>query len=134
MTTKLAVTAIVTIAALAVAIGARTGISQPKNGSAAPGKQSHCEWLANLLTEASTVKVGDTRSSLLEVFTTEGGLSTREQRTYVLRKCSLIKVDVEFRPVSNQQLDTNDRPSFTESGDDVIVKISRPYIAWPVDD
>jgi hypothetical protein len=37
-----------------------------------------------------------TRSDLLKVFATEGGLSWSTQRTYVYRQCPYIKVDVKF--------------------------------------
>jgi hypothetical protein len=43
-----------------------------------------------------TIKTGMTRSTLLTVFTTEGGLSTVSHRTYVSRECPYFKVDVEF--------------------------------------
>jgi hypothetical protein len=67
-----------------------------------------------------TIKVGMTRTDLLKVFTEEGGLSSRESRTYGYRECRYFKVDVEFRSV--------ERPGGDEFGRDVIVKISRPYV------
>jgi hypothetical protein len=98
------------------------------------GTQERCNWLADLLVEAETVKVGVTRSSLLKAFTTEGGLSTGLRRTYVLRRCHIVKVDVEFDPTGRPALDAEGRVTLIESGDDVIVKISRPYLAWGVAD
>jgi hypothetical protein len=41
-------------------------------------------------------QVGMTLADLINVFTTEGGLSTTSQRTYVYRQCPYIKVDVKF--------------------------------------
>jgi hypothetical protein len=98
------------------------------------GTQEQCNWLADLLVEAETVKVGVTRASLLKVFTTEGGLSTGLRRTYVLRRCHIVKVDVEFDPTGRQVADAEGRATLIESDDDVIVKISRPYLAWGVAD
>jgi len=65
-----------------------------------------------------------TREDLLKVFTTEGGLSTRRQRTYVLKQCRYIKVDVEFAPVGKAET------AFDESPNDTIVKISNPYLQF----
>src|SRR4051812_37389439 len=62
-------------------------------------QQDQTKWIADSLIEMKTIKVGMTRSDLLKVFDTEGGLSTGLNRTYVYRKCPLIKVDVEFQPI-----------------------------------
>jgi hypothetical protein len=55
--------------------------------------QEHTEWIAAPLSEMRRIKVGMTRSDLMTVFRTEGGLSTTSHRTYVYRQCSYIKVD-----------------------------------------
>jgi hypothetical protein len=80
----------------------------------------HTEWIAGVLKATQSIKVGMTRSDLLKVFTTEGGLSWSTQRTYVYRQCPYIKVDVKFAASSN----TEELPK------DKIVEISRPYLAW----
>jgi hypothetical protein len=64
------------------------------------------------------------RSDLIKVFTTEGGLSTTTQRTYVYRQCPYIKVDVKFAASSRDE----------EVPTDKIVEISRPYLAFSVGD
>ena len=84
----------------------------------------HTEWIAGVLKVAQGIKVGMTRSDLLKVFTTEGGLSWSSQRTYVYRQCPYIKVDVKFAASSNVE----------ELPKDKIVEISRPYLAWSVMD
>jgi hypothetical protein len=77
-----------------------------------------------VLNATRTIKVGMTRSDLMKVFTTEGGLSATSQRTYVYRQCPYIKVDVKFAASSrNEELPT-----------DRIVEISRPYLDWSVAD
>jgi hypothetical protein len=58
----------------------------------------------------------------MEIFTTEGGLYTREQRTFVLKECRYIKVNVVFSP------------SRYEEADDRIVTISEPYLGYGVMD
>lgn len=86
--------------------------------------QKHSEWVAKSLKEMQAVKAGMTRADLLKVFAEEGGLSTREWRTYVYHECPYIKVNVRFEPVA----DGGSR----ESPDDKIVEISKPYLDWSV--
>jgi len=81
-----------------------------------------------------TVKVGMTRADLLKVFTTEGGLSSGLNRTYVYRQCPLIKVDVEFEPVGRPARDGEGRVTLIEANEDVIKKVSKPYLEWGVTD
>src|SRR6266513_3414081 len=52
----------------------------------------HTQWVGNVLAWIATIKLGMTRSDLLRVFTTEGGLSTRTHRTYVLKQFRLSKL------------------------------------------
>jgi len=82
--------------------------------------EKQTEWIAGVLKAAQSVQVGMSRSDLLKVFTTEGGISTPSQRTYVYRECPYIKVDVKFAAASRSEEFSNDR----------IVKISRPYLAF----
>ena len=52
-----------------------------------------------------TIKLGDTRKSLLRIFTPEGGLSTGLQRTYVSQDRPLFKVDVKFHAIGRPERD-----------------------------
>jgi hypothetical protein len=54
------------------------------------------KYISDILTECKKITPGMTRADLLKVFTTEGGISTATHRTFVHRRCSIIKVDVEF--------------------------------------
>jgi hypothetical protein len=103
---------------------------QPPSGQAA----SHTEWIARSLGEIQRIAVGKTRGDLLEVFTTEGGLFTGLSRTYVYRECPNIKVDVEFQAVGRPARNADGRVTLDESPDDIIAKISRPYLAWSIGD
>lgn len=60
---------------------------------------AHLAWVAEVLKRMQTIKPGMTRKTLLRVFTTEGGLSTGLQRTFVSRDCPYFKIDVEFQAV-----------------------------------
>jgi len=87
--------------------------------------------ISEAIRDVSTVQVGMKRRDLLRVFTVEGGISTRLQRTYVYRRCPYVKVDVEFEEVAR---DAEGRVPLPESDEDVIKRISRPYLAWSVFD
>jgi hypothetical protein len=85
------------------------------------------KWLTKVLTEIQKIQPGMTRKDLLTMFRTEGGLSSRLRRTYVLTECPSIKVDVIFRAAKNEV-------GFTERPEDVIESISKPYLGFGVAD
>lgn len=132
--------------AFALVIGSQVPTAQ--TGPAAQQTEaSHLEWLESVMHQMETIKPGMARAELLTVFTTEGGLSSRERRTFVSRQCRYCKVDVSFELVGQP----NGRPSycipveglppcdptvpiFTESDQDRIVTISRPYLQLTVMD
>jgi len=75
-----------------------------------------------------TIKTGMTRKELLTVFTTEGGLATPLEQTYVSQECPYFKVHVEFQAVGRPSRDEEGRVTLVEDDDDVIVKLSVPYL------
>ena len=91
-------------------------------------------WIADALLEIETVKAGMTRGQLLVQFATEGGVFSGLRRTYVYRRCPTIKVDVEFEAVGRPSRDAEGRVTMVESDQDLIIKISRPYLAPSVID
>jgi hypothetical protein len=97
--------------------------------------QSHIAWVVDALIRMQTIKPSMTRSDLLKVFTTEGGLSTRLHRTFVSRDCPYFKVDVEFE-ADPQTLARDARVPVIDDEDarDIIVKISKPYMAFSTTD
>lgn len=90
--------------------------------------------IVEALREISTIEVGMTRRELSVLFGTEGGLSTALRRTYVYRRCPYIKVDVEFEPVGRPTRDSEGRVTLREADEDIIARVSRPYLAWSVMD
>jgi hypothetical protein len=94
--------------------------------------KDHTAWVAESLKRMQTIKPGMTRTDLLKVFTTEGGLSTGLQRTFVSPDCPYFKVDVEFEAVGRPGRDANGRVTLVEGSQDIIVKISRPYLAFSI--
>jgi hypothetical protein len=117
-----------------VAIACSSCGKGPRAATQGTCPQQHCEWVAQALQRMSTVKPGMTRKDLLAVFTTEGGLSTGLQRTYGSRDCPFFKVDVVFEAVGRPSWDSEGRVTLVQDDRDIIVKISQPYLAWPVAD
>ena len=100
-----------------------------------PAQQEQCsqarrEWVGQTLQKMQTIKPGMTRKELLEVFETEGGLSTGLQRTLVSQDCPYFKVDVVFEAVGREDHDNEGRVTVVEDNRDVIVKISQPYLQF----
>lgn len=87
----------------------------------------HTKWVASVLGSIHTIKPGMTRADILKVFTTEGGLSNRRNRTYVYKGCPYIKVTFEFKPVE-------DPNNPTEMPTDRVVSISAPFLQYTVGD
>jgi hypothetical protein len=95
---------------------------------------SHTAWVAEVLKRMQAIKVGMSREVLLKVFTIEGGLSTGLRRTFVSRDCQYFKVDIEFKAVGRPDRDNQGRVTQIEDPRDLIVEISRPYLAFNVMD
>ena len=95
-------------------------------------QRDHVAWVAEALKQMQTIKPGMIRRDLLKVFTTEGGLSTGLQRTFVSRECPYFKVDVTFKAVGRPDHDADGRVTLIEGGQDVIITISRPYLEFAV--
>ncbi len=90
--------------------------------------EERTKWISKVLRQIGKIKPGMRRKDLLKVFTTEGGLSSRTQRTYVYAECPYIKVNVRFKALNNES------PELNEDPDDIIESISQPFLAWGVTD
>lgn len=100
--------------------------SVPENDRLA---QERKEWITKVLYEISKIRPGMTRRDLLKVFTIEGSLSTRRQRTYVYAGCPYIKVDVKFTTANGDRGEV-----VREELGDVVESISKPYLGWVTTD
>ena len=105
--------------------------AQSTRGQSAEGRVA---WVAQVLKRMQTIMPGMTRQALLAVFTTEGGLSTGLQRTFVSRACPYFKVDVVFQAVGRPSRVGNGRVTLVEDDRDIILKISRPYLQFTIAD
>lgn len=86
-----------------------------------------------VLKDVSSIQSGMTRAELLRVFTTEGGLSTRDEQRYVYRRCPFIKVMVTFRRPADADDDWGGAPEEERAGD-VIQSISKPFLEYSIVD
>jgi hypothetical protein len=91
-------------------------------------------WVAGVLKRLETIHPGMTRKTLLTVFETEGGLSTGLQRTFVSQDCPYFKVNVEFQAVGRPEKDVEGRVTLVEGKEDIILRISTPYLQFSVVD
>jgi len=118
---------LVAVGFLCVILSAASAQSRLERRTSGVDKE-HTAWVEDVLRSIQAIKVGMTRSELMKVFTTEGGLEfkdgTTSRRTYVYRKCQYIKVDVTLA-IANPGVDL---PT------DKITHISRPYLEWAVAD
>jgi hypothetical protein len=96
--------------------------------------QVHVAWVADVLKRMQAIKPGMTRKTLFTAFTTEGGLSTGVQRTFVSRDCPYFKVDVEFQAVGRPDRDEEGRVTLIEGDEDIILKVSTPYLQFSIMD
>ena len=115
---------------IALSGSARIGLAHSPHQEPCP--QDHLTWVGNVLAKMETIKQGMTREDLLNVFATEGGISTGLQRRFVSRDCPYFKVDVEFKAVGRPNYNQDGRVTLDEDPRDIIVKISRPYMQFTI--
>jgi hypothetical protein len=89
-----------------------------------PVDEEHSQWVGSVLRWTRAIQPGRTRRDLLKVFTMDGGIYSRSRQTFVLKGCDSIHVDVKFAFASDEQ------GRFTETPDDKIVTISKPYLDY----
>jgi hypothetical protein len=90
--------------------------------------EERTNWIAKVLRQITRIQPGMKRKDLLSIFTTEGGLSSRLQRTYVYSECPYIKVSIRFKAANKEGNAAEEQP------DDIIQFISQPYLAGSIAD
>jgi hypothetical protein len=116
------------------AMGGRGVLQASPTPVQSQSRQDHMVWVAEVLKRMDMINPGMTRKTLLTVFTIEGGLSTGLRRTYVSRDCPYFKVDVEFQAVGRSDRDEDGRVTPVEGEEDIILRVSTPYLQFTVMD
>jgi hypothetical protein len=116
------------------ALAGATALRASPAGNPLRCSQSHVDWVTKVLERMQTIKPGSTRKALLTIFTTEGGLSTGLSRTFVSQDCPYFKLDVEFKAVGRPDRDEDGRVTMDEADEDIILKVSTPYLQFSVSD
>ena len=88
--------------------------------------KKHSLWLSRTLSRMQSIIPGKTQATLWQVLTTEGGIFTQSQQTFVSKACPYLKVRVEFRPSS--------KSGDAEGENDRIVKVSKPFLQYSIMD
>jgi hypothetical protein len=82
-----------------------------------------CGQVKRALDDSLQIKTGMTRREVEKQFEDDGGIQAREQTRYVSKKCPYIQVEIHFKLIaSNNSLDF--------SPDDIVAKVSKPYLAY----
>ena len=110
------------ITVLSLTLLASAGFSH--NGSRA---DDNCAVIEEALQDAGKLKPGITRDKVEESFALDGGLNFVMTSRYSFKKCRSIKVDIEFT-------DREGGSPKEFSATDRMVKVSRPYLAYPTFD
>jgi hypothetical protein len=119
---------------LASAMAGASVLRASATPSQGQSRRDHMAWVAEVLKRMEMINPGMTRKTLLTVFTAEGGLSTGLRRTYVSQDCPYFKVDVEFQAVGRPDRDEDGRVTLAESDEDIILKVSTPYLQFSIMD
>lgn len=119
---------------LVVSIFAIVAVSNTAAQTTAPNNEKQTQWIANVLKDVQTIKVGMTRGEMRKVFGEEGGISTTNQRQYIYLGCPYIKVVFKFEPRGKKIKDAEGRLWQPESEQDVIKSISEPYLEFSIID
>ncbi len=94
------------------------------SGKAQSAEEQQCKLVVEAIEAANRLKPGMTRADVEEDFKEDGGISFPPQARYIYRKCSHIKIDVEF---SGEPMKLAQAPS----PNDRITKVSRAYLEYP---
>jgi uncharacterized phage protein gp47/JayE len=88
---------------------------------------SLCSDAREAITDADGIRAGMTRREIEKRFRRDGGLQFPRTTRYLYPDCDYIKIEISFEPVTSHGGDMF-------SGDDKVVKVSKPYLDYPVAD
>ncbi|HEV2315182.1 MAG TPA: hypothetical protein VGR94_07740 [Candidatus Acidoferrales bacterium] len=94
-------------------------------------QQGSCAVVKEALDDSLHIKVGMTRREVEKHSTLDGGLqffsTTRSTARYVYLKCEFIKLDIGFKSAVRGKQNLR-------SPNDIVEKVSKPYLEYPVMD
>ncbi len=105
----------------------QTALSAPVGAAPSPLATMNREgytWVEKCLTDFETIKVGMPRSQIESRFPKDGGLQTDSPVRFLHPTCPDFKIDVEF----NLQHNYADQGRTIEGKDDIVIRVSKPYI------
>ena len=100
------------------------GPRSPQNGDS---PSSGCELVEKALQDVHHIKAGISRKAVEKLFPLVGGVNTRQQARYIYKKCGYIHIEIFFKPAPPAN-------SHDDSPDDTVIRISKPYLAYPTID
>ncbi len=87
------------------------------------------KWMDKTLRQIETIQPGMHRRDLATLFRPDGGINPiGNQERYVLKECTMIKIDVSFKAPDETS------PVQHKNPDDVIESVSKPYLQYPTMD
>ena len=101
--------------------------ARPHGSSAASAAQdqSQCCFIAvDVLKASAAIRPGMTRGEVELHFRQDGGTQVRDMTRYVFRDCDYIMVDIHFNLAA-----PTDRAAL--SPNDLVKRVSKPYLAYP---
>lgn len=90
-------------------------------------QMERCAEVKQAIDSSLKIKPGTTRREVAKQFQEDGGANAREQTRYTYKKCMYIRINISFKPAAP-------RNSLEFSADDVVTKVSKPYLAYPTMD
>jgi hypothetical protein len=119
---------------LMLAVSAWCGVAAGQTPAKPPvSDQALTRSIDQVLKDVAIIQAGMSRTDLLRFFTTEGGISTRDEQRYVYRRCPYIKVVVNFRRPADADDDWGGAPEAEWTGD-IIQSISKPFLEYSIAD
>ncbi len=107
----------------------RTQIDDESVPTDADSQQMRTAWMGKIFRQIETIQPGMHRRDLVALFREDGGINPiNHQYRYIFKECSMIKIDVSFKPSDGT------RSSQEEDPDDIIESVSRPYLQYPIMD
>ena len=82
------------------------------------------KWLKDRISEIQSITAGSTRKKVNQIVFQNGGLSTPSAAVYSHIECTVLKVRIEFEPMSNEHA------GFPFNENDKVKAVSMPYLGF----